>query len=213
MLARLRLVPRDERFFDLFNRAAENVLEGAQALLDLLENYTDVDRKARRLKDIEHEGDEITHTIFNALNRTFVTPIDREDISHLAAALDDVLDWTEEVSRRMVIYKIDRPTDLARRFAQVIVDQARVINRAVPLLEDLRNAPAIRKATVEIHRLENEGDDLFVQALAGLYDEATDVPSLIRCIRWGDLYEILEQATDKAESVAIALENIVVKNA
>ena len=90
MLARLRLIPQDDRFFDLFNRSAENTLEGARLLNDLLVNYVDVDRKARHLKDIEHTGDEITHEVFRALNRTFVTPLDREDISHLASALDDV---------------------------------------------------------------------------------------------------------------------------
>src|SRR5438874_13617361 len=125
MVANLfRMIPQEERFFELFNRDADNVLEGAKALLDLMENYTDVDRKARRLKDIEHSGDEITHEIFAALNRTFITPLDREDIGELAEALDDVLDWTEEVSRRMFIYKIDEPTDLSRRFARVIAEQA-----------------------------------------------------------------------------------------
>ena len=98
MLTRLRLIPQDDRFFDLFNRSAENSLEGARLLNDLLINFVDVERKARHLKDIEHTGDEITHEVFRALNRTFVTPLDREDISHLASALDDVIDWMEEVA-------------------------------------------------------------------------------------------------------------------
>src|SRR5919205_3030013 len=116
MLARLRLIPQDDRFFDLFNRSAEITLEGARLLSDLLDNYVDVDRKARHLKDIEHRGDEITHEVFRALHRTFVTPLDREDISTLASALDDVIDWIEEIARRMYLYRIDEPTPIARKF-------------------------------------------------------------------------------------------------
>src|SRR6266852_6962741 len=124
MLARLRLIPQDERFFDLFNRSAANTIEGARILDDLMTNYVDVERKARHLKDIEHTGDEITHEVFRALNRTFVTPIDREDISHLASALDDVIDWVEEVARRINLYRVDQPTPIARQFARVILDQS-----------------------------------------------------------------------------------------
>src|SRR5919107_1890415 len=120
MLARLRLIPQDDRFFDLFNRSAENTLEGARALNELFANFVDVERKARHIKDIEHIGDEITHEVFGALNRTFVTPLDREDISHLAGALDDVIDWIEEVARRIRLYQIDQPTPIACQFSKVI---------------------------------------------------------------------------------------------
>src|SRR5438477_11319147 len=143
MLARLRLIPQDERFFEMFNRAAENILDGARLLHDLLNNYVDVDRKARHLKDIEHTGDEITHEVFGALHRTFVTPLDREDISNLASSLDDVIDWIEEVGRRIRLYRIEKPTSIATRFSSVILDQAEQIARAVPLLESLRNAEAL----------------------------------------------------------------------
>ena len=214
MVANLfRFMPHEERFFDLLNQSASTVREGADALLDFIENYTDVERKARRLKDIEHAGDEITHEIFGALNRTFITPLDREDIGTLAEALDDVLDWTEEVSRRMYIYKIDEPTDLARRFAKVIAEQALLIEQMVPLLVNAKRRADIEKSKQEIHRLENEADDLLVDALGTLYDNATDVPSLARAIRWADLYQILEGTTDKAEHVATVLQNIVVKHA
>src|SRR5213083_1060194 len=135
MLARLRLIPQDDRFFDLFNRSAENNLEGARMLNDLLTSWVDIERKARHLKAIEHTGDEITHEVFRALNRTFVTPIDREDISNLASSLDDVIDWTEEIARRLHLYRIDRPTPIAQRFARVILEQSEQIARAVPLLE------------------------------------------------------------------------------
>src|SRR5919108_582943 len=149
MLARLRLIPQDERFFDLFNRSADNTLEGARLLHDMLESYVDVDRKARHLKDIEHTGDEITHEVFRALNRTFVTPLDREDISHLASALDDVIDWIEESGRRVYLYRIDQPTTRARQFGRVILEQVQHLAYAVPLLEDRGQADALYKATQE----------------------------------------------------------------
>src|SRR5579859_1795042 len=154
MLARLRLIPQDERFFDLFNRIATNTLDGARVLYDLLTDFVDVERKARHLKDIEHTGDEMTHEVFGALNRTFVTPIDREDISHLASALDDVIDWIEEVARRIHLYHIDQPTPIARQFAKVILEQAEQLAGAVPLLGQRRQAESLQRATQEIHRLE-----------------------------------------------------------
>src|ERR1700687_2778162 len=170
MLRRLRLIPQDDRFFDLFNRSAENTLEGARILHDLLTNYVDVERKARHRKNIEHTGDQITHEVFGALNRTFVTPIDREDISNLASALDDVIDWIEEVARRIHLYRIDQPTPIARQFAKVILEQAEQIAGAVPLLGDRRQAESLERATQEIHRLQNEGDHPLSRALAAVCD-------------------------------------------
>jgi predicted phosphate transport protein (TIGR00153 family) len=213
MLARLRLIPQDERFFDLFNRSAANTLEGARILYELMTNFVDVERKARHLKDIEHTGDEMTHEVFGALNRTFVTPIDREDISHLASALDDVIDWIEEVARRIHLYRIDQPTPIARQFAKVILEQAEQIAGAVPLLGERRQAENLERATQEIHRLENEADDLLAEAIATLYDGVTEVPQLIKAMRWNDLYQLLEDTTDKAEHVATVLSNIALKNA
>ncbi len=213
MLARLRLLPQDDRFFDLFNRSAANNLEGAAVLNELLTNYVDIDRKARHLKAIEHTGDEITHEVFRALNRTFVTPLDREDISHLAGALDDVIDWIEEVARRVRLYRVDEPTPIARQFGKVILEQCEHIAKAVPLLEERRYAEAMERSTQEIHRLENEGDDLLAEAIATLYDGVTEVPQLIKAMRWNDVYQLLEDTTDKAEGVATALSNIALKNA
>jgi len=213
VLRRLRLIPREERFFDLFNRSADTVLEGAKVLLDLLTSYEDIERKARRLRDLEHDGDEITHEVFRMLNRTFVTPLDREDIGTLAGRLDDVLDWIEEVARRLRVYKLGPPNTLARRFAQVILEQVQAIDQLVPLLEHVQDSQEIQRGIAEIHRLENEADDLLLEALAGLYDNVSDIPTLIAAMRWGDIYEILEAATDKAEGVAIAIENIVIKQA
>ena len=213
MLTRLRFIPHDDRFFDLFNRSAENNLEGARLLVELLSDGADLERKARHLKDIEHTGDEITHEVFRALHRTFVTPLDREDISHLAAALDDVIDWIEEAGRRLRLYHVTEVTPLAQKFGQLILEQAEALARAVPLLEDKRNSAELEKAATEVHRLENEGDDLLAQAVEHLYDGITEVPELISAMRWGDIYQLLEDATDKAEAAAVALQNIAMKNA
>lgn len=208
-----RFLPRDQQFFELFREAATNAAESAQALADLLTNYDDVERRVRRLRDLEHRGDEITHQVFNALNRTFVTPLDREDIRDLAGQLDDFVDYIEEAARRIWLYHIEQPTDRARLFGRIIAEQAAVMVEAVPKLQYAKENEAILRYTVEINRLENEADDTLSQALAVLYDDAKDIPSLVKAIRWGELYQLLEDATDRAENVANTLEGIVLKNA
>lgn len=208
MLSRFRLIPQDERFCDWFNRSAQNNLEGAGLLVDLLEHYEDVDRKARHLKDIEHRGDELTHQVFAALNRAFVTPFDREDIGALASALDDVIDWIEETARRLRLYRMPEATPIARQFGRIILEQNQQIARALALLDSGKGADQLQRATEEIHRLENEGDDVLAEAVATLYDGVTEVPALISAMRWGDIYQLLEDATDKCEQVATVIRNI-----
>jgi uncharacterized protein Yka (UPF0111/DUF47 family) len=208
----IRLIPQTGRFFPLFQRSAELSHQGATLLLQMLETWTDIERRARQLKDIEHAADENTHQIFRDLNVTFVTPLDREDMSELASALDDVVDWTEEASRRLRLYHLTEPTPLAKQLARVLVDQTEQIVKAVPLIESSRTAERLEEATREIHRLENEGDDLFAETLGHLYDDVTDIPSLVRAIRWGDVYQVLETATDKAEHIAVVLNNIALKH-
>ena len=208
MLSRFRLIPQDERFFDWFNRSAQNNLEAAGLLVDLLDHYEDVDRKARHLKDIEHRGDELTHQVFAALNRAFVTPFDRDDIGALASALDDVIDWIEEAGRRLRLYRMPETTPIARQFGRIILEQNEQIVRAIPLLDSGKGATQLERATQEIHRLENEGDDLLAEAVATLYDGVTEVPDLIRAMRWVDIYQLLEDATDKSEQVATVIRSI-----
>ncbi|HEX5505012.1 MAG TPA: DUF47 family protein [Thermomicrobiales bacterium] len=208
-----RFLPTDERFFNYFGDMVENAAEAARLLLDLVEHYEDVERKVRRLRDVEHRGDEITHQVFNALNQTFVTPFDRDDIRSLATRLDDVVDYIEEAARRLWLFRIDRPTEQAHRFARIIAEQAELIAKAVPMLEHPKRSAEMLRLTVEINRLENEADDELNHALADLYDDATDIPSLVKAIRWGELYQQLEDATDRGEDVANTLEAIVLKNA
>ena len=208
-----RFLPQNEQFFGYFRESAANVKEAADLLLELIEHFEDVEPKVRHLKAVEHRGDEITHQVFNALNRTFVTPLDRDDIRELAIKLDDLLDAIEEVARRLWLYRIDRVTDKARQLARLVADQAAVIQRAIPLVEKPKADGALLGHTMEINRLENEGDDLLDEALGTLYDGLTEVPALVKAIRWGELYQGLETATDRAEDVANTLEGIVLKNA
>jgi uncharacterized protein len=208
-----RFLPQDERFFDYFRDAASNAAEVAQALRDLLDHYEQVERKARRMRDLEHQGDEITHKIFDTLNRTFVTPLDREDITDLAGHLDDFVDAIEEAVRRIWLYRIDEPTEHARLLAHIIGEQGELIAGSVPHLENRRQWDHMRHCTIDIQRLENEADEVLDKALAGLFDGVVDVRGLIKAIRWGEIYQHLEDATDRGEDIANALERIVVKNA
>ena len=208
-----RFLPTDERFFGYFRDAATNALEAARLLVDLIDHYEDVERKVRRLRDYEHRGDEITHQIFNALNSTFVTPFDRDDIRNLASGLDDFLDYLEEAARKLYLYKIERTTEKAHLLARIIGEQAVLLAEAIPLLEEAKQHDKLLRIIVDIHRLENEGDEVLSQELVSIYDEATDIPSLIKAMRWNELYQQLEDTTDRAEDVANTLEGIVLKHA
>ncbi len=200
-----RFLPRNERFFDYFRDAAGNAREVAHLLVEMLDNYDDVERKVRRMRELERRGDEITHQIYNALNRTFVTPLDREDISALAGRIDDFVDYVEEVARRMWLYRIAQPTEPARLLARIIGEQEVLIGEAIPFLSNLQESDKLLRLVVEINRLEDEADDILNNALAVLYDHAADIPTLIKAIRWGELYQNLEVATDRGEDVANTL--------
>ena len=208
-----RFLPQDERFYDYFRQAALNATEVADGLLDLLTNVDDVERKVARLRDLERNGDEITHRVFDALNRTFVTPLDREDIRALTSSLDDFVDYIEEAAKRIGLYRITTSTEYALGLARILVEQARNLAAAIPLLQKLKDRDAIARYIVEVNRLENEADNVLHDALGQLYDGVTDIPGVIAAIRWGELYQLLEDATDRGEDVANTLETIVLKNA
>ncbi|MFL5658072.1 MAG: DUF47 domain-containing protein [Ktedonobacteraceae bacterium] len=208
-----RFLPRDERFFDYFHKAVENAAEVAQALRDLLDHYSEVERKALRVRDLERRGDEITHQIFKALNSTFVTPLDREDIADLAGRLDDFVDAIEEATRRIWLYRIDEPTEYARLLVHIISKQATLIASTVPLLENRRQWDKLLQCSIDINRLEGEADDVLDRALMEQFEGVSDIGGLIKAIRWGEIYQHLEDAADRAEDVADTLERIVVKNA
>jgi len=204
------LFPKQTKFYDLFERSTANLVIAAGKLVDLFDNYTDVEDKVKRLKDLEHEGDYITHEIIQSLHRTFVTPIDREDIAHLANSLDDVLDFMEAAAKMCFIYRIAKPTDRARELASIILKINHSLNDVMPLLHHKEKFGQVLERCVEINRLENEADVVHHQALAELFDNAPDV---INIIKWREVYEHLESATDRAEDVANVLEAVVLKHA
>ncbi len=199
--------PRDRIYFELFEEAGQNILRTAELLHRMLSDYPDQAHLAEEILDCEHEGDRITHDIINRLNHTFVTPIDREDILALASALDDIVDYTEEVADYLGLYKIEAPMDQAIRLARVLRDAGAQIAEAVPRLRGFQD---ISRHTVEINRLENEGDRITREAVASLFDGGID-PMVV--IRWKDIFERLEAAIDATERVANILEGIVIKNA
>jgi len=198
-------------FYDLFEQATSNLVAAAEKLVDLFENYEDVEAKVRQLKDLEHEGDVITHEIIKRVHRTFVTPIDREDITLLAHSLDDVMDFMEAAGRTAFLYHIDQPTERARQLARIVVRMTRKLNEAMPRLRRGDQYAWILKQCVQINSLENEADDVQHAALAELFDlchmNACDV------IKWREIYDHLESATDRGEDVADVLEGIVLKHA
>ena len=200
-------VPRDREFFDLFEEAASNIVRGADMLDQMLASYPERRDLAREILICEQEGDRITHDIIRRLNETFVTPIEREDILAMASALDDVIDFTEEVADFMGLYRIEAPMEQAQRLAHILVQSARQIAEAMPRLRGFKD---ISHFTIEIHRLENDGDRVTREAMASLFDNGID-PMVV--IRWKDIYERLEAAIDSTEHVANILEGIVIKNA
>ncbi len=198
--------PRDRVYFELFEEAGRNVMRAAQLLEELLSEYPENRSLAQDIRDCEHEGDRITHDILDRLNHTFVTPIDREDILALASALDDIADYIEEVADYLGLYKIEAPMDQAIKLAQVLHRAGTQIAEAMPKLRGFND---ISEHTVEINRLENEGDRITREAIASLFDGGID-PMVV--IRWKDLFERLEDAIDASEHVANILAGIVIKN-
>jgi uncharacterized protein Yka (UPF0111/DUF47 family) len=197
----------DGEFFDLFERAGANVVRSAELLDEMLSGFPESTGLARDILICEQDGDQITHELIRRLNQTFVTPIDREDILALASALDDIVDFTEEVADYLGLYQIEAPMDQAMALAHVLADAAREIALAIPLARDFKD---ISRHTVEVHRLENEGDRIVREALGALFQGGID-PLVV--IRWKDLFEKLEDAIDATEHAALVIEGIVIKNA
>ncbi len=198
--------PRDRVYFELLEEAGRNVLRSSELLDEMLSGYPDSRLLARDIRDCEHEGDRITHDIIDRLNHTFVTPIDREDILALSSALDDVVDYIEEVADYLGLYKIEAPMDQAVKLARVLRAASKQASAAMPRLRGFHD---LSEHTVEINRLENEGDRIAREAVASLFDGGID-PMVV--IRWKDLFQRLEDAIDAIERVAYILEGVVIKN-
>ena len=198
--------PKEREFFDLFEEAGANIVRAADLLERMLRQWPDGAELAREVVVCEQEGDRITHDIIQRLNSTFVTPIDREDIYALASALDDIVDFIEEVSDFLTLYRIEAPMDQATELARILSQSSRAVADAIPRLRTFRD---IHHYTVEVNRLENDGDRVVRQALASLFERGID-PMLV--IRWKDIFERLEDGIDATETVANILEGIVIKN-
>ncbi len=204
------LIPKEMIFFDLFEEAAKNAHQGAVALVDLLEDFRNVPEKVKRIKDIEHAGDKITHTTIEKLNQTFITPLDREDIHELICRHDDIIDLIDSAVARMHLYKIDKPTEDAKALARVLVKATHIIIELLPKMRNLKLSSSLLQDCIAIHTQENEGDRIQQHALASLFENGQDP---IYIIKWKDIYEELEAATDRCEDVANVIESIVLKNA
>jgi len=203
-------IPKEAKFFDLFEKSARNMVKAAQGLKTLVDNWEDVEKSVNEITELEHEGDTITHQIMAQVHRTFVTPFDREDIALLAHTLDDVTDFIHAATNAMYIYKVSSPSQRAKELADIIVQATLEVEKAMPQLRRRSELNQILSRCVEINRLENMADTVFRSAMAELFDDSTDAAYIIK---WREIYEHMEEATDRCEDVANVLEGVALKHA
>lgn len=206
------LVPKDRKFIPLLESASSNLVDVSKVLYDMLTTSDPIRRTEmiRQIEKLEHKGDEITHTIFNELAATFITPFDREDIQYLASGLDDILDYIHGSAKRIELYKIDPIHPAMVKLAELIVQASQEINNAVGGLRSMRNIPRIRESMVKVNSIENHADDLFDNAVARLFE---DEKNAVEIIKLKEVLSALETATDKCEDVVNTIETIIVKQA
>ena len=209
-MPRFPFVPREERFFDLFIDSARNMVKAARGLKEMLDSWENVGIKVAEITELEHEGDSITHQIAAMLHRTFVTPFDREDIALLSHTMDDVTDFIHAAADALYIYKIDVPTERAKELADIIVKAATEVEKAVPMLRHHSELKNVLEHCVELNRLENMADKVYRSALGELFDDGKDTAYIIK---WREIYEHMESATDRCEDVANVLEGVALKHA
>jgi hypothetical protein len=205
-----RLLPKETSFFDFFDQHSSLTCDGTKEFLSLVQSGANIDAKARRIKEIEHETDVITHRCVEALHKTFITPIERDDIHRLITRMDDVMDFVEAASERIALYELKVMTDEVKDLADVLARAAEEVRDACRLLRNLKDPETILKKCVDINRLENEGDAILRRAVARLFREEKDA---ITVIKWKEVYENLESATDRCEDVANIIEGVVLENA
>lgn len=203
------IIPQDHKFFNKLDAISDNAVDAAEALDDLLEDYTDLEAKRKRIEDHENIGDDLVHDLYELLNRSFITPIDHGDMALLMSGLDDFVDYIEAATVRLYLYDIEEPTEGMQNLGSLIKSQSYEVQKAVAGLRDLHEPDDIEKALIEIHTFENAADDIFNQAIANLI--RTQDPKTI--ITRKEILEHLETATDKAEETANIIGDIVMKNA
>lgn len=202
------IIPQDKHFFNMLENESNNVNNGSIAFLDLLKNYDNVKQKQQNIKDIEHQGDDFVHEIFEELNKTFITPIDHDDISALASAFDDVLDYIDGTAIRLVLYEIESPDDTMLKLAEILVMQTTELDIAISALRNIKNPKEIEKRCIEVNRLENVADDIYKTSVAQLFKRK----DAVEIMKLKEIYDRLELATDKCEDAANVISDIVVKN-
>ena len=209
-MVRLPFVPKEMKFFDLFEESAKNTVKAAQALQEMIGSWQFIDSRAAEITELEHSGDTITHQIISLLHRTFVTPFDREDIALLAHTMDDVIDFIHAAADAMFIYKIEEPTQRAKELADIILQGANEMEKAVSGLRRRSQLKMVQERCVEINRLENMADRVYRAGMAELFDNTDNIAEIIK---WREIYSHMESATDRAEDVANVLEGVALKHA
>jgi len=204
-----RFLPKEKSFFDFFESHARLTVEGTKELCEMLENGANIETRARRIADIEHETDVITHRCVEALHKTFITPIDRDSIHRLITRMDDIMDFVEAAAERIALYELATMTQDVRELAAVLHRAAIKVQEACTSLRNMKNPQRILQLSIEINRLENEGDAILRRAVARLFKEEKD-PILV--IKWKEIYENLEMATDRCEDVANIIEGVVLEH-
>ncbi len=203
----LNFIPKEEQYFDLFKQMTLYISDAARELKEMLaDKNRDYEEYSRRIKGLEHACDELTHTVATRLNQSFITPFDREDIYHMSSALDDIVDLIDDAARAIIIFDVHEITDYAHHFAEVIARMAEQLREIVSTLQKPKN---ITQRLVEIHRLENEGDDIYHAAITRLFHEERDP---LTVLKWKEIYEKLEAAVDRCEYVANIIESVIIKN-
>ncbi len=209
-MARFSFLPAEAKFYDWFEKASANLLDGARLLQDLLEHYEDVENKVARTTEIEHNGDFIVHEVTQLLPRTLITPIDNEDIQRLIDAIDDALDSIEDTALRLVIYQVEEVKEPANKLARLIVSGAQELHEAVGGLRNKDNFGRVHEHIVEMNTLENNGDRVYRDGLTELVAHREELFDLIR---WRELYGFLEATTDRIEDAADVLQRVIIANA
>ena len=203
----MQLIPRDGKFYDLFNDQAKNIYEAAQKLVILFRDFNDVEKRVAEIKVAEHKGDQITRSVMTKLNQTFITPFDREDIHALSSALDDVMDLVDAAASRLITYKVKFVTPGSSQLADVILRGAEILVKAIAELKRPQN---ILKYCEQLNQIEEESDRIKGECIAKLFEDST-LP--IEVIKWKEIYEVLEAATDKCEDVSDVLATVALKSA
>ena len=207
---RLSLIPKEKKFFALFEQGTQNAVKIAQQLKDMVSIWENVKERVGVINDLEHQGDAITHQIFDQLHRSIITPFDREDIALLAHSLDDVADFIHAAADAMLLYKVECPTNRAKEFADLVVQAVAEVEKAVSEMHDRVGRKQLLKRCVEINRLENLGDIVYRSAMAELFDDSANYATLIK---WREIYNHMESVIDRCEDIANILEGVAIKYA